>query len=107
MDPLATAVATAVTRFLVVGVSGLGSHVGAVAADAARTLAHLVLDRLGDDPERAETVARYRANPQATQSAIEAALATVLAGDPLFAAELQEVLADYDPDWAGGHSRSA
>jgi hypothetical protein len=103
MDPLTTAVASAVTRFLVDGASKLGTQVGAVAADAARTLAQMVLDRLGGDPAESKTVERYKAQPEAMQPAIEAALTDVVTQDKAFAAELQKVLADYDPSSAGVH----
>ena len=101
MDPLTTAVATAVTRFLVDGASKLGTQLGAAAADAARNLAQMVLDRLGGDPAEAKNVERYKAQPEAMQPAIEAALGDVIAHDEAFAAELQKVLAEYDPNSAG------
>jgi hypothetical protein len=100
VETLTTGVADAVTRFLIDGASKLGTHVGAVAADAARTLARLVLDRLGGDPAQAATVERYRAEPEAMQPEIETALAVVVEADRAFAAELLAVLRDYDPNSA-------
>jgi hypothetical protein len=101
VDPLTTAVAAAATRFLVDGASKLGTQVGAVAAAAAKTLAQMVIDRLGGDPEKAKDVEQYKAEPVATQPSIETALAELLARDKAFAAQLQDVLKDYDPDSPG------
>ncbi len=103
MDPLTTAVATAVTRFLVDGAAKIREQVGPVAADAARTLAQMVLDRLSGDPAEARTVERYKTQPEALQPAIEAALADVMARDKEFAAQLQSALSDFDPNAAGAH----
>jgi hypothetical protein len=103
VDPLTTAVATAVTHYLVDGAAKLGVQIGAVAADAARTLANMVLDRLSDDPAEARNIARYRAQPVAMQPSIEAALADLVERDKDFARQLQTVLGDYDPNSPGAH----
>jgi hypothetical protein len=100
MDPLTTAVATAVTTFLVDSGRKVADQLGQKAADAARQLAQTVLDRLGSDPTKASTVDQYKTAPAAEQASLEAALAPVIANDQAFADELKKLLAAYDPEAA-------
>jgi hypothetical protein len=97
MDPLTTAVATVVTRFVVEGGSKIATELGERASQAAAALAQKVLDRLGSDPSKAPTVDEYKAEPQRTQPALEASLAELVAADKQFAEQLAALLAEYDP----------
>ncbi len=97
MDPLTTAVATAVTTFLVDSGKKIADQLGQQAADAARRLAQAVLDKLGSDPANASTVDQYKQAPEAQQGSLEAALAPVVAADQQFAGQLMALLAAYDP----------
>ena len=96
MEPLSTAVASVVTKFVVDTGTTIAQKLGSKAAEAARNLANTVLDKLGEDPAEARTVERYRDNPTAMQPAVEAALKELVERDKAFAAQIQTLLVDYD-----------
>src|SRR5262245_27960300 len=104
MEPLSTAVAAVVTKFVVDTGTTIAQQVGSKAADAARNLARAVLDKLGEDPAEAKTIERYEANPTAMQPAVEAAIKELVERDKAFAAELQAMLDTYDQAAGGGVS---
>ena len=95
MEPLSTAVATVVTKFIVDTGTTIAKQVGEKAADAARRLANAVLDKLGEDPAEAKTVERYKADPAAMQPSVDAAIKELVERDGTFAQQLQGLLDDY------------
>jgi hypothetical protein len=100
MEPLSATVAAIVTGFLTKGAAALGQQVGEAAADAARTLAQAVLDRLKADPAEQRTVERYEADPEALEPAVEAAIDDAMAMDP--GVSLDEVLRESLASRPGG-----
>ena len=95
MEPLSATVAAIVTGFLTKGAAAVARQVGEAASNAAQTLAQAVLDRLKSDPAEERTVERYEADPARQQSAIEAAIADLVASDAAFAARLEQLVATY------------
>jgi len=95
MEPLSATVAAIVTGFLAKGAAAISAEVGEAAANAARTLAQAVLDRLKADPSEERTVERYQTDPEKQQSGIEAAIEQAVTQDEAFAARLQELVATY------------
>ena len=95
MEPLSATVAAIVTGFLTKGAAALGQQVGEAAADAARTLAQAVLDRLKADPAEERTAERYEANPEALAPAVEAAIDEAVAKDQAFATQLEQLVATF------------
>ena len=95
MEPLSATVVAIVTGFLTKGAAALGQQVGEAAAEAARTLAQAVLDRLKADPAEQRTAQRYEDNPEALEPALEAAIDATVAKDQAFATQLEQLVASF------------
>lgn len=96
MDPISSTVASIVTGFLIKGAGTITETVGPAVADAARSIAQAVLDRLKADPGEARTVERYERDPANQQSAVEGAIADLVAADQAFAVQLEALVATYE-----------
>lgn len=96
MEPISTAVVTIITGFLMKGAGAVAETAGEAVAEAARSLAQTVLNRLRADPAEQRTVERYERDPTAQAPAIEQAIADQVAADKSFAAQLQELVTAYE-----------
>jgi hypothetical protein len=95
MEPLSATVTAIVTGFLVKGAAAVTAEVGEAAANAARTLAQAVLDRLKADPDEKRNAERYEEQPEAIQPTIKVILDGLVEADAEFAAKLQGLVDTY------------
>ena len=96
MDPITTAVVAVLGKYAADAGKTLLQHAGKAVADAAGNLFGKVIGKLKDDPRFAWLAEPFSKNPAGYQAPVEAAVEAQVKADPNFAAELKELLAEFD-----------
>ena len=96
MDPITASVAIVLGKYALDKGATLAKEAGPKALETAKQLFTLALDRLRGEP-RGEFVAEaFEADPEVYQKPLEKELAEVAGADGDFAAQLQELMAEYE-----------
>ena len=96
MDPLSTAVAAIVAKYLAEGAGAFAKKVGEGAAEIARDLAAAVLDRLRGDPATAPTAEGLERPEAVDPEALAAEIEKLADADETFRAELQRLASEFE-----------
>jgi hypothetical protein len=96
MDPILTPIMIILGKYALDKGIELGKAVGPDALKTAKEIYGMTLDHLRKDPKTEVVVEEYEQDPAAAEKLLEKKLASTLETNPDFAAQLKELLAQYE-----------
>jgi hypothetical protein len=95
MDPLSTTVITILGKYVIDKGVELTKEIGPKAVEAAAKLFQKVMEHLGKDPADAKNMERFEKKPEDYKAPVADALEEHIKKDAAFAAEIRQLLAQY------------
>jgi hypothetical protein len=96
MDPITSSVVIVLGKYALDKGAELGKEVGPKALKTVKEMFTLVLDRVRRDPKGQVIAGEFEQDPETYQKPVEKALDAELEADPDFAAQLKNMLAEYE-----------
>jgi hypothetical protein len=96
MEPILTTIMTILGKYAIDKGADLGKQVGSKALEKAKEIFTAALDRLRRDPAGEMVAQEFQKSPEVYQKPLEQKLSEALEADPDFAAQLRDILEQYE-----------